>query len=80
MPSTILPPVALVAEQPFLLVTRSDFPATKLMEFAAYVKANHDKIQYGSGTGVGSANHLSLRTAQYRACDQGHALIAIRDN
>jgi putative tricarboxylic transport membrane protein len=52
-------PVALVAEQPYLLVTRPDFPARTLTEFAGYVKANLDKIQYGSGTGVGSGNHLS---------------------
>ena len=52
-------PVTLVAEQPYLLVTRPDFPATTLTEFAAYVKANPAKIQYGSGTGIGSGNHLS---------------------
>jgi tripartite-type tricarboxylate transporter receptor subunit TctC len=52
-------PVALIAEQPYVLVTRNDFPAATLMEFAAYAKANPDKIQYGSGTGVGSGNHLS---------------------
>jgi tripartite-type tricarboxylate transporter receptor subunit TctC len=52
-------PVALVAEQSMLLVTRSDFPASDLMEFAAYAKANPQKIQYGSGTGIGSGNHLT---------------------
>jgi len=52
-------PVALVAEQSMLLVTRSDFPASDLTEFAAYAKANPQKIQYGSGTGIGSGNHLT---------------------
>jgi tripartite-type tricarboxylate transporter receptor subunit TctC len=52
-------PVALVVEQPFLLVTRLDFPAKNLQEFIAYTKANQGKLQYGSGAGTGSGNHLS---------------------
>src|SRR5262245_36819755 len=52
-------PVALVAEQSMFLVTRSDFPADDLKEFAAYSKANSAKVQYGSGTGIGSGNHLT---------------------
>ena len=52
-------PVALVVEQPFLLVTRLDFPANNLQEFIAYAKANQGKLQYGSGAGAGSGNHLS---------------------
>jgi tripartite-type tricarboxylate transporter receptor subunit TctC len=51
-------PVALIAAQPQFLVTRSDFPADTLMEFAAYAKANQSTLQYGSGTGIGSGNHL----------------------
>jgi hypothetical protein len=38
-PRTDFAPVALVVEQPFLLVTRIDFPASNLQEFAAYAKA-----------------------------------------
>ena len=52
-------PVALVVEQPFLLVTRNDFPANNLQEFIAYTKANQSKLQYGSGAGTGSGNHMS---------------------
>jgi tripartite-type tricarboxylate transporter receptor subunit TctC len=52
-------PVALFAEQPYLLVTRTDFPANNLMEFAAYAKANQARMQYASATGFGSGNHLS---------------------
>jgi tripartite-type tricarboxylate transporter receptor subunit TctC len=52
-------PVALVVEQPFLLVTRLDFPANNLREFIAYTKANQGELQYGSGAGTGSGNHLS---------------------
>jgi len=50
-------PVALVAEQPLILVTRKDFPADNLQQFIAYAKANHDKLQFASG-GTGSATHL----------------------
>jgi tripartite-type tricarboxylate transporter receptor subunit TctC len=51
-------PVALVADQPMVLIVRKDFPASTLQEFIAYVKANSAKLQYGSA-GVGSTTHLS---------------------
>ncbi len=50
-------PVALIAEQPMVLLTRKDFPADTLQEFIAYVKANAAKLQYGSA-GIGSTTHL----------------------
>ncbi|MGA7790528.1 MAG: tripartite tricarboxylate transporter substrate-binding protein [Xanthobacteraceae bacterium] len=50
-------PVALVAEQPLVLVVRKDLPASNLKEFSAYVKANAAKLSFGSG-GSGSATHL----------------------
>jgi tripartite-type tricarboxylate transporter receptor subunit TctC len=50
-------PVALVAEQPMVLITRKDFPADTLPQFIAYVKGNAAKLQYGSA-GVGSTTHL----------------------
>src|SRR6476646_4555090 len=53
-PRTDFAPVGLVVEQPFLLVTRIDFPASNLQEFVAYAKANQAKLQYGSGSGTGS--------------------------
>ena len=40
-------PVGLFAEQPMVLLTRTDFPADTLQEFIAYVKAHADKIQFG---------------------------------
>jgi tripartite-type tricarboxylate transporter receptor subunit TctC len=52
-------PVALIAEQPFVVVVRNDFPANNLVEFASYAKANQARLQYGSATGIGSLNHLS---------------------
>ena len=51
-------PVALVAEQPIVLLVRKDLPAKDLKEFVAYGKANPGKMQYGSA-GVGSASHLA---------------------
>jgi tripartite-type tricarboxylate transporter receptor subunit TctC len=51
-------PVALVVEQPLVLVARNDLPAGNLQEFIAYAKANQAKMQYGSA-GVGSGSHLA---------------------
>jgi tripartite-type tricarboxylate transporter receptor subunit TctC len=50
-------PVALIAEQPLVLVVRKDLPVKNLKEFAAYAKANAAKMQFGSG-GAGSSTHL----------------------
>jgi tripartite-type tricarboxylate transporter receptor subunit TctC len=50
-------PVALVAQQPVLLVARKDLPVRDLQEFIAYTKANEGKMQFGS-PGIGSINHL----------------------
>jgi tripartite-type tricarboxylate transporter receptor subunit TctC len=51
-------PVALIAEQPFVLIARKDFPAATLNEFAAYAKANQASLKYGS-PGTGSSGHLA---------------------
>src|SRR5215469_9931676 len=51
-------PVALVAEQPILLITRKDFPADNLTDFIAYVRANQERMQFGSA-GTGSGVHLA---------------------
>ena len=56
-PATDFAPVALFAEQPMVLITRKDFPASNLQEFIAYAKANGAKLQYGSA-GIGSTTHL----------------------
>jgi tripartite-type tricarboxylate transporter receptor subunit TctC len=51
-------PVALAVEQPLILITRTEIPARNLQEFAAYLKTNQDKMQFGS-TGVGSGPYLA---------------------
>jgi tripartite-type tricarboxylate transporter receptor subunit TctC len=51
-------PVALMIEQPVVLITRPDLPVGNLKEFIAYTKANQAKMQYGS-SGAGSTVHLA---------------------
>jgi tripartite-type tricarboxylate transporter receptor subunit TctC len=51
-------PVALVAEQPVVLVARKDLPVRDLREFIAYARENQTKMQYGS-PGVGSGNQFA---------------------
>jgi tripartite-type tricarboxylate transporter receptor subunit TctC len=50
-------PVMLVADAPQVLLARKDLPATNLREFAAYARANQDKMQHGSG-GAGTSSHI----------------------
>ena len=50
-------PVALVVEQPVVMITRKDLPVENLRDFITYAKANADKMQFGS-PGTGSAMHL----------------------
>jgi len=51
-------PVALIAEQPVVLIARKDLAADNLREFIAYAKDHQSKMQYGSA-GAGSAAHLA---------------------
>lgn len=56
--ATDFSPVALIAEVPFVLITRNNLPTGNLREFIAFAKANKEKMQYGSG-GAGSATHIA---------------------
>src|SRR5262245_37214445 len=69
-PRTDFVPVGLVVDQPFLLVARNDFPPSNLQEFITYTKANQAKLQYGSGAGTGSGNHMS--------CEMLNAAIGVK--
>jgi tripartite-type tricarboxylate transporter receptor subunit TctC len=51
-------PVAMMSRIPNVLVVRPGFPAKTVQEFAAYAKANPDKLNYGS-QGIGTASHLT---------------------
>ena len=50
-------PVTLWSEQPMVLETRNDLPANTIPEFAALLKSNGTKMQFGSA-GAGSTTHL----------------------
>ncbi len=50
-------PIGLVTESPRILLARKDLPVNNLQEFVKYVKANQDKMQFGSA-GVGAGTHL----------------------
>jgi tripartite-type tricarboxylate transporter receptor subunit TctC len=56
--ATDFAPVALMIEQPVVLITRPDLPVGNLKEFIAYTRANQAKMQYGS-SGAGSTVHLA---------------------
>jgi tripartite-type tricarboxylate transporter receptor subunit TctC len=55
--ATDFAPVAMLADQPLLVVVRKDLPVSNLKEFIAFAKANQGRMQHGSA-GVGSATHL----------------------
>ena len=50
-------PVALLANNPSVIVSKKDVPAKDLKELIAWVKADQDKILVGT-SGVGAATHL----------------------
>src|SRR5262245_33206064 len=50
-------PVILVADAPQVMLARKDLPAGNLRAFAAYARANHAKMQHGSG-GAGTSSHI----------------------
>jgi tripartite-type tricarboxylate transporter receptor subunit TctC len=56
--ATDFEPVALLVEQPQVLVTRKDLPADDLAGFIAYAKAHQATMQFGSG-GANSATYLN---------------------
>jgi tripartite-type tricarboxylate transporter receptor subunit TctC len=56
--ATDFAPVALLTEEPLVLVARKDFPAENLQEFIAYAKAHQESMRFGSA-GTGGSNHLA---------------------
>jgi tripartite-type tricarboxylate transporter receptor subunit TctC len=51
-------PVALLPNNPYIIVTKKDVPAKDLKELIAYLKANGDKVSAGTG-GNGAGQHVS---------------------
>jgi len=56
--ATDFTPVALIADQPVLLVVRKDLPVSTLSEFVDYARGSQAEMQYGSA-GPGSGTHLA---------------------
>jgi len=52
-----LEPLAFIATNPQVLVSRKDFPANDVAGLIAYAKANPDKVTAGTA-GVGAASHI----------------------
>ncbi|MET0867396.1 MAG: tripartite tricarboxylate transporter substrate binding protein [Pseudorhodoplanes sp.] len=52
-------PVAMVAYQPNMLIVDPRVPAKTVAEFFDYLKANPDKLSYGS-SGIGTSQHLCM--------------------
>ena len=50
-------PVAMIASNPQLIVSKNAVPARDLKELVAWVKANQDKVSVGTA-GVGAASHV----------------------
>jgi tripartite-type tricarboxylate transporter receptor subunit TctC len=51
-------PIALLPNNPYIVVSKKDLPARDLKELIAYLKANPDKISAGTG-GAGAGQHVS---------------------
>jgi tripartite-type tricarboxylate transporter receptor subunit TctC len=52
-------PIAMVAYQPNMLIVDPKLPAKTPAELFAYMKANPDKLSYGS-SGIGTSQHLCM--------------------
>jgi tripartite-type tricarboxylate transporter receptor subunit TctC len=53
-----LDPIALVASNPMMIVSKNDVPAKNLKELIAWIKVNDGKVTAGTA-GVGSGSHFS---------------------
>lgn len=52
-------PIAMVGTQPNMVIVHPSVPAKTVPEFIAYLKANPDKLSYGS-SGIGTSQHLCM--------------------
>jgi tripartite-type tricarboxylate transporter receptor subunit TctC len=51
-------PIVLAVDLPIVMTGRNGLPPNNLKELIAYMKANQDKLQFGS-SGIGGATHLA---------------------
>ena len=56
--ATDFAPVGLIGEGPYILIVRNELPVTDFRGFAAHVRANQGKMQFGSA-GAGSGTHVT---------------------
>ena len=71
-PLIALAPIANVADVPLVLFSNPSVPARNLSEFIAHVRANPDKVSYGSPSN-GTVNHLFIeRLKQAAGMDLTH--------
>lgn len=56
-------PVMRIALANLIMFVRPDFPASTMKEFVAYVRANPNKVNYGSA-GIGNITHLSMAATE----------------
>lgn len=61
-----LAPIALAANQPFLIAVHPTVPAKSVKEFLALAKSRPGQVKYGSG-GSGSASHLGIALLEHQA-------------
>ena len=52
-------PVGLLFDNPYILVAGPNFKPNNVKELIEYAKANPGKVNFASGTGVGSGSHLT---------------------
>lgn len=65
-------PVAMVGTQPNMLIVHPSVPAKTVPEFISYIKANPDKLTYGS-SGIGTSQHLCMELiAQHTGAKMVH--------
>ncbi len=57
-PRTDFEPIMNTASTPMLVVAKKDLPVKDFREFVEYLKANAEKMNYGTG-GVGATSHLT---------------------
>jgi tripartite-type tricarboxylate transporter receptor subunit TctC len=62
-------PISLIARVPNMLVVHPDVPAKTIPELVAYLKANPNKLSYGS-SGIGSSQHLGTELFKIRTGTQ----------
>jgi tripartite-type tricarboxylate transporter receptor subunit TctC len=65
-PDTDFTYIGAIGRFPVALVVHPSFPAKTVAEYVAYVKANPDKVNYGS-PGNGSPHHMAMELLKQRA-------------